>query len=154
MTPSCLVLLTMRDIKRHSLAFVTMASQLLQGRQDAEWPWLVRKRFRSTHWFSQGTYCYIDLRFWSMCSSLSHVAKKQERNCSNTFLQLFTTIKACGCAYSGVCIYVIVSASLPSKFHDLALRFPAPNSFPRTLQVLEILQTQFHDFTGGVGPWQ
>ena len=32
-----------------------------------------------------------------------------------------------------------LSASLPSKFHD----FPGPNSFSRTFQVVEILQTQF-----------
>ena len=32
-----------------------------------------------------------------------------------------------------------LSTSLPSKFHD----FPGPNSFSRTFQVVEILQTQF-----------
>jgi len=41
------------------------------------------------------------------------------------------------------------SASLPSKFQDL--EFPGPNSFSRPFQVLEVLQTEFQDFPGGVG---
>jgi len=57
-------------------------------------------------------------------------------------------IEACKCAYFGVRISIVAkaSASLPSKFQD----FPWPNSFSRTFQVLEILQTQFQDFPGGV----
>ena len=39
------------------------------------------------------------------------------------------------------------SASLPGKFQDI----PGPKAYSRTFQVLEILQTQFQDFPGGVG---
>ena len=57
------------------------------------------------------------------------------------FLPLFCVCSASLCQ---------LSASLPCKFQD----FPGQNLFPRTFQVLEILQTQFQDFPGGVGTLQ
>jgi len=48
----------------------------------------------------------------------------------------------------------ITAQQIPALSRTLHLGlqdFPGPNSFSRTFQVLEILQTRFQDFPGGVG---
>jgi len=49
------------------------------------------------------------------------------------------------CAYFGICTHIIAKQIPPLS---RTLHFPGPNSFFRTFQVLEILQTQFQDFPG------
>jgi len=46
--------------------------------------------------------------------------------------------EVCGRAYFGVCVRITASASLPSKFQDLALRFPG----------LSTIKVIFQDFPG------
>ena len=84
------------------------------------------------------------------------------RNSKETVRALFMDVlygtEVCGRAYFCICICIIASTSLPSKFQDfpgpctwISQTIPGPNLFSRTFQVLETLQTQFQDFPGGVG---
>ena len=50
---------------------------------------------------------------------------------------MFTTVTCCE-EIATKLFWRLPSASLPSKFQDLALRFPGPT---RTFKILEILQT-------------